>query len=305
MQLNEFSKTVTKAMDDQGLSDIIGGSSATVAGCEQIAEAVLHLTLLQPDMDILDFGCGCGRLALPMLQYLSEQGSYTGIDIVPRLIQFCTSHISPNYRNCRFFLSPDSNVLYEQYRQDSASELAILENLEELGTEKFDVIAAFSVFTHLTDSQAASYLERFRPLLKPNGQVLISCFLLNDASRGYLEQGKSTIAFGPEAQESRDVYYVDDVLTAVGYEEHRLQRMAQEAGFEPVVTYHGHWCGRPIRHSYQDIVVLSKQPELPKSFDPHRYLELNPDLDITGVHDQKAAAEQHYLQYGISEGRKW
>src|SRR5690348_9362847 len=36
---------------------------------------------LQPDHSVLDLGCGIGRLALPLTQYLSEQGYYRGIDI--------------------------------------------------------------------------------------------------------------------------------------------------------------------------------------------------------------------------------
>src|SRR5262245_55753272 len=41
---------------------------------------------LSPDHRVLDVGCGIGRIAVPLLDYLSERGSYDGFDIVPRAI---------------------------------------------------------------------------------------------------------------------------------------------------------------------------------------------------------------------------
>ena len=84
-----------------------------------------------------------------------------------------------------------------------------------------------------------------------------------------------------------------------------MEKLVLEAGLEPVMTYHGHWCGRPIRHSYQDVVVLAPQPKLPVDFDPLNYLRLNPDLDTSSVQNKTEAACSHYLQHGIAEGRKW
>src|SRR5271157_3932956 len=37
---------------------------------------------LQPDQRVLDVGCGVGRMALPLTNYLDSSGSYVGIDIV-------------------------------------------------------------------------------------------------------------------------------------------------------------------------------------------------------------------------------
>ncbi len=307
MQLNEVSRQIVREMDEQGLSDIIGGSDGTAAACEQLFTAVQHLTLIQPDMSILDFGSGCGRLAVPMMQFLTKDGSFTGIDIIPKLIEFSNKHIASRYSNCNFYLSSDKNKLYDKFIETGEPKLVPNKQLDDFGKDSFDVISAFSVFTHLSDSEAEDYLKQFKLLLKPNGKIILSCFLINDSSREYLRNGKSTIPFSDEVFQYKDVYYYahDGQLTAVGYLEEKLQKLAFNAGFEPVVTYHGHWCGRPVRHFYQDILVLSPKPELPENFCPQSYLKINADISVGENEDLDEVAKNHYLQFGIVEGRNW
>lgn len=307
MQLNEVSRRIVEEMDEQGLSDIIGGSHGTATACEQLFTAVHHLTLIKPHMSILDFGSGCGRLAVPMMQFLNEEGSFIGIDIIPKLIEFSNKRIASRYTNCNFYLSSDKNKLYEKFIDAGDPKLVPAKQLDDFEKNSFDVISAFSVFTHLYDSEAGEYLKKFKQLLKPDGKVIVSCFLINDSSREYLRNGKSTIPFSDEAFQDKDAYYYahEGELTAVGYLEEKLQKIAFDAGFEPVVTYHGHWCGRPVRHFYQDIIVLSPKPELPENFDPRRYLKINTDIPVAENESIDEAAESHYLQFGIVEGRKW
>jgi ubiquinone/menaquinone biosynthesis C-methylase UbiE len=306
MQLDEAGKEIAREMDAQGLSDVIGGSGNTIAACEELFTAVHHLTLIQPEMSILDFGSGCGRLAVPMMQFL-EEGSFTGIDIIPKLIEFTNKNIASQHDNCRFYLSADKNKLYDKFMDERDDSLVPVKELDDFPDNSFDVITAFSVFTHLTDEEAVWYFKKLRRLLKPNGKILISCFLINDSSRKYLKDGKSTIDFPAQVFESKNVYYLehDGELTAVGYQEQVLQKLAFDCRLEPVVTYHGHWCGRPIRHFYQDIIVLSPSPELPKNFDPDKYLKSNPDIQVREGANPVDIATDHYLQYGISEGRSW
>ncbi len=307
MRLDENGRSIVRAMDEQGLSDIIGGSGNTMAACQELFAAVHHLTLMKPEMSILDFGSGCGRLAVPMMQFLSEEGTFVGIDIIPRLVEFTNKEIASRYANCNFYLSSDENKLYDKFLDVRTPELIPAKQLDDFGENSFDIISAFSVFTHLTNKEAREYLEKFRSLLKPNGKIVISCFLINDSSREYLRNGKSTIPFPDDVFESKDVYYYahDGELTAVGYEEGKFQNIAFEAGFEPFVTYHGHWCGRPIRHFYQDIVVLSPKPVVPRDFDPQVYLKNNPDIAVPEGAEPAEIAKNHYLQYGIVEGRSW
>ena len=50
---------------------------------------------LRPDSRVLDIGCGIGRMAVPLTQYLdTATGSYRGIDPVAGGINWCRQTIS-------------------------------------------------------------------------------------------------------------------------------------------------------------------------------------------------------------------
>ena len=69
------------------------------------AEFLEHLVRdagLEPQHRVLDIGCGIGRLAVPMTQYLDDAGSYDGVDPVAAGIDWCAATITPAYPNVRF-----------------------------------------------------------------------------------------------------------------------------------------------------------------------------------------------------------
>ena len=44
---------------------------------------------------VLDFGCGCGRLARQMLQQLPRPRRYTGSDLHAGMIRWCNTNLAP------------------------------------------------------------------------------------------------------------------------------------------------------------------------------------------------------------------
>src|SRR5947209_7452131 len=68
----------------------------------EFLERVVRATSLAPSQHVLDIGCGIGRLALPMTQYLNESGSYDGVDPIVPAIAWCETNISVAYPNVRF-----------------------------------------------------------------------------------------------------------------------------------------------------------------------------------------------------------
>src|SRR5437899_4206396 len=56
---------------------------------------------LKRDERVLDFGCGIGRMALPLTQYL-EDGYYEGLDVSATGITWCTESIASRYERFRF-----------------------------------------------------------------------------------------------------------------------------------------------------------------------------------------------------------
>ncbi len=297
---------VYERMIAEGLNDIVGGGDAQEIGVQNFT-AVKHLALLEPDMKVLDFGCGCGRLAIPMLNYLSADGKYIGCDIVPRLIDFCQRELGNKYPNAEFYLTNSSNKLYDKFKTEEALNLNRIETLAQLDERSFDIITAFSVFTHLNEEETQHYLQLLSRLLKPGGKLLASCFLINESSVALIDQKRSSIKFDDDVHAHKREYVnqTHGELNAVGFHEDVLLSFALTAGLEPFAIYYGQWCGRKRRHSYQDIIVFEDYPKLPSDFQAKNYLQLNPDITkVLGDLSEDDAA-QHFLEHGYYESRKW
>ena len=82
----------------------------------------VNLGRLKPTEDVLDIGCCIGRMAVPLLDYMTT-GKYVGFDIVKGGIDWCTANITPQYPNFKFehaniysvLYNPTSSVKVEDY----------------------------------------------------------------------------------------------------------------------------------------------------------------------------------------------
>ena len=59
---------------------------------------------LQPSSDLLDIGCGIGRLAYECASFLDSEATYTGIDIAPVAIDWLNANYAPHLPGFRFDL---------------------------------------------------------------------------------------------------------------------------------------------------------------------------------------------------------
>ena len=201
---------------------------------------------------ILDVGCGVGRLAVPLLDYLSERGEYDGFDIVPRAIRWCTKHIGSRNPRFRFTLAPLRNRAYRPSGSASAAHYRF-----PYPDRTFDVVVATSVFTHLLPSEAANYLAQIARVLAPGGRCLVTWFLRNEESERLLREGRSAIPF---ARVFGDCLVIDAAVpeAAIAYPQEAVIASYQRAGLGSIEIYPGSWCGREQFTSGQDIVVASK-----------------------------------------------
>ena len=138
--------------------------------------AVAASAQLRKDMRALDYGCGIGRTSIPMADFLAD-GELIGVDIVPGMVEFCQNEIHPIYPNTTFILSSSDNPLYTKYKSKSPIIPQDINEWSVRAQSSFDLIYAFSVFTHLDPEMAQSTFDLFVRVLKPSGFVFVTAFL--------------------------------------------------------------------------------------------------------------------------------
>jgi SAM-dependent methyltransferase len=215
---------------------------------------LIDLCELRPDDQILDVGCGAGRVAISLTDYLSPEGKYEGVDVMPWAIEWCQRAISPNHPNFSF---QHADVFSAQYRPEGAPAADYSFPYE---SGRFDVACAISLFTHLLPDEVERYLSELARVLKKGGRALMTFYLLNDDSLASIKTG----ALDPQYAFRHDhgsycLTYEDAPGYIVGYKEEFARKACEEAGLplvEPI--HHGQWCGRDDGLSWQDILIAER-----------------------------------------------
>lgn len=213
----------------------------------------VELGELKPHEQVLDVGCGVGRMAIPLTGYLNEQGGYEGFDVVPKGVRWCEENITPRYPNFRFRLADIFNKRYNPRGRFQAEDYTF-----PYEDDSFDFVFLTSVFTHILPNGVKNYTSEISRVLKPDGRCLITFFLLNDESLKLIEKGSSDWDFKHVRGRCR-VVDPDQPERAVAYEENFVRRLYRRNALrmnKPIA--YGSWCGRQKFLGYQDIVVATK-----------------------------------------------
>lgn len=212
---------------------------------------LLRLTSIDSSHRVLDYGCGLGRLTIPMHAFIGPEGSYVGVDVDAAAIDYLTElHPLPN------FDFRHVNIHSTMYNDGGARLSPTLDQLD-LG-EAFDVSFLFSVFTHILPADMAPLLHFLRKTLTPGGEILASFFLLNDTSVRGIDLGTSHRPFPFQIDGAR--IDNDEVPEgAVAYAEVDLERHVSDAGLAISHVSPGKWSGQvPDAWHWQDMVVLKR-----------------------------------------------
>lgn len=290
-------RMTTKQLKGVSLNDLVGGGDPEAVG-RSSREVLQRLGVLTRQSKVLDIGCGCGRTAAALASYLQPSAQYVGVDIIPGLVDFCQLEIASLHGNFAFYTVRQQNPQYSAFI-DPNDTTPCLPSMESLAND-FDLVVAFSVFTHLDSSETASMLNTIWRRLSDDGTAVLSFFILNPFSRASIALGRSSVF-----QTVRDIMgkIVIDTFngpnSAVGFNESTLLDIILESQFQrPLSIHFGHWSGAPGLH-YQDLVVLRKEQPLPADFDPAAYLMANADVRNAGMNPFL-----HYREFGRREGRR-
>jgi SAM-dependent methyltransferase len=237
-----------------GMHDVGDGDFRAI-GAEFLGHFVRYGEL-RPTEAVLDIGCGLGRMAIPLTQYLqAPQGRYHGVDIVASAIAWNTDAITSVYPNFTFAHLDAQNDLYNPGGTVAPDKIAL-----PVAAESVDLAVMTSVFTHLDRAAADAYLREVRRVLRPGGRLLATLFLIDDATRAALGATENRLRFDLDKGGPHYIADPEHPLAAVAFDRDYFLGRAAAAGLaprRPIVP--GFWSGR-ASGVYQDLAVLQPKP---------------------------------------------
>lgn len=100
------------------------------------------------DIPVLDFGCGWGRMSRLFFRSISSD-NFWGVDVDPEIIRFCAQQMHHGrYKT----IQPNPPMDFE--------------------ANTFQVIFAYSVFSHLSEPTCLNWIKEFARILKPGGVLI-------------------------------------------------------------------------------------------------------------------------------------
>ena len=226
----------------QEMIDFVGEGDFRLVG-ETFLIYLKKLGGLKPHESILDLGCGCGRMAIPLTRYLDTTGAYHGLDIYKDGIEWCAEHITSKFPNFRFQSVDIYNKRYNPGGNESASSFRF-----PYQDDHFDVVFAASVFTHLCKKEMLWYLSEISRVLKKNGRCLVSFFLFNETAKYDVDPKRNNLEFNYVFGEYR-AEREDDLEYAIAYDEKFIRTSCYNNKL---------WIREPITYGLQDVVTAVK-----------------------------------------------
>jgi SAM-dependent methyltransferase len=132
--------------------------------------------------EMLDVGCGV-KFTQAFINHGLEIQRYVGVDVFRPMIEFLSENVDdPRFE---YHHINSHNPMYNPKGQplSEATEFP-------LGSQKFDLICLFSVFTHLAPHDYVSMLRVVRKYVKPDGRLFYSLFIdeLTENGHGLLSR---------------------------------------------------------------------------------------------------------------------
>jgi len=217
-----------KTRSNQGLSN---HKDYVNSGIEQI-NFLVQKQLITPNTEVLDFGCGQGRLLNTLKYSKTAFGHYTGLDTASKSLNWCKK-----------YLQYADNINFIHLAAENARYNADAKGLQALPFEqdKFDLIFLNSVFSHMLADDISFYLSEFHKVLKPTGFVYLTAFVEENVA----------------AEEENPDNYLEKstgALHRVRFEKNYFFGLIQDQQFEVHEFHH-----QLIDRTKQSVVVLKKK----------------------------------------------
>jgi len=207
---------------------------------------------LHPDSDVLDVGCGGGRMAAALLYYL-RYGSYVGFDIHEPSIAWCREHIGSRNPRFRFEVADLRNSSY-----NPAGEVDPVTYQMPYEDGSFQFVIATSLFTHMFREETANYLREFHHVLRPQGAAFVTGYFLNSDSMVAMVREPRSVKFLSHEHDDALIQFPDRPSAAVAMPLDWFMSDARAAGLRVERIAHGAWTAQSGM-SKQDVLLLRRE----------------------------------------------
>ena len=110
---------------------------------------------LKKEHNFLDYGCGYGRTAIPVIKYLDKK-KYIGLDLSKERIRIAKEYLVDQKLE---YKKPNFYVSYNKTLHDVVN------------TDKFDCIFIYTVIVHNPFKEVKKIINEVKAFLKPNGNI--------------------------------------------------------------------------------------------------------------------------------------
>lgn len=143
-----------------------------VRSASREVEQLIMLAGLVPTSRVLDVGCGAGRLAYGLIARFGSSITYDGIDVMEAPIEWCRTTISTAFPEYSFSLV---DVRNERYNPSGVVDAAVAHL--PFPARQFDLIYAYSVFSHMRARDVEAYLREFERVMASSARISVTAFI--------------------------------------------------------------------------------------------------------------------------------
>jgi len=201
---------------------------------------------LKADDQVLDIGCGNGRVAAQLSPVLSDCGGYLGFDVSKAGIAACRRQFADQPHMAFSHL----DVRNGEY--NAKGKIAELDTVFPAADASIDLAFATSVFTHMRMPAVRRYLAEATRVLKPGGRFAFTVFVLEP---GREASGDFPFARFDETSAAVDLRYPE---RAIGHRREALEAAVTEAGLTVATFRRGYWHEPHEYNGGQDLYLAVK-----------------------------------------------
>jgi ubiquinone/menaquinone biosynthesis C-methylase UbiE len=220
---------------------------------EEMVSQIINLCRLAADAQVLDVGCGCGRLSPALAKYLTPNGWYEGFDVAKPLLDWCKENLEPVLPNVRFSYA---NVKAGGHNPEGI--IAATAFSFPYADHRFDLAICSSVFTHMLPAETEAYIAEASRVLKSGGRCFITAFLFDSDAKMAVAKGSTIFDFKYPIGPSCLTFDPESPTEGVACRKEWLIELLARHGLEVELIELGNWRRVRSHEMSQDFVVAVK-----------------------------------------------